>query len=166
MKKINMYESPKVCYPIGNYITEAKEYISDVIKTLRAKKLIKPKQEIHLWVRGSSGAILGALFCSKVNNPVVINHVKKSGENSHSGSGDFPPSDAINFILDDFACSGETIQAIYEEIQIREKYNNKKLKITALVLDSYTSNTDFRGIKANYLLSNTGSNKNISITKK
>jgi len=105
----------QLSYPVGKDIIKAMNYVETVHKVL--KPLIGDSN-VNLWVRGSSGAILGALLAARIGSKAKINHVKKEGERSHQGGYSFNV-DGINIILDDFIASGETVNKIYEEMQKR-----------------------------------------------
>lgn len=67
---------------------------------------------INLWCRGSSGAIMATAFAMKDKmHTFNICHVKKEGEKSHETYTRYEVS-GINVIIDDFICSGETIDYI------------------------------------------------------
>jgi len=87
-------------------------------------ELYPNKENINLWCRGSSGAIIAAIISSKLIEKkyhVTICHVKKEGEKNHHGDGIYFIPDGINIVVDDFICSGDTINFISEQIQKREQ---------------------------------------------
>lgn len=80
-------------------------------------------KSIHIFCRGSSGAIFSSLFVSylirDLQEASTIHHIKKEGESSHDCQ-EFPPStEAITIIIDDLICTGSTIEAIHERIDER-----------------------------------------------
>ena len=102
-------------YPVGKHINLAILFIDSMLPHLL--KEIGDKH-INLFVRGSSGAILGALLAKSVKNPTTIYYIKKDGEDRHGGDpGLFTEiKDGVNIILDDFISSGNTINSIYKKI--------------------------------------------------
>ncbi len=101
-------------YPVGKHIPQSIEYIDRIAPFLLE---IVGNRDINLFVRGSSGAILGGLLVKTIPNKVNIFHIKKEGELSHGGSDVYGISeDAINVILDDFIATGETINKIWKAI--------------------------------------------------
>jgi hypothetical protein len=115
MKLIQLSNEHSINYPIGVL------YLEDnlVIVTEMAQKLqdLFGGRTIALWCRGSSGAIISGIIASKI--PIhSINHVKKEGEDSHSG--DWHRTECnINVIVDDFIKSGETVNAIYNKMKYK-----------------------------------------------
>lgn len=100
-------------YPVGSDMKGALVFINKYIEAF--KKLNYPLDtEINIWCRGSSGAILSAMFSILSGHVCYICHVKKEGENSHqSGIGHYS-SDSLDIILDDQVASGRTIEAILQ----------------------------------------------------
>jgi len=135
--KVLKYVSDEcVEYPIGIDMTNAMMYITNVEPLVRCAFVdFDPKAIIYLWVMGSSGAILGALFATKfTDRKVVIIHKKKEGESAHCSNTltTISLNDlAINIILDDFSCTGNTVNTIYNYMAD----NNKSVDIT--ILDSF-----------------------------
>jgi hypothetical protein len=119
--KIHTFEEiSSSIYPVGENMDIAKEFIRKAIPVL--KPLIKNKL-VNIWVRGSSGAILGGLLVGKLTNDCIIFHVKKEGEDSHHGndfSNWYSRKQGINIILDDFIQTGKTVNAIWEEMKARK----------------------------------------------
>ena len=104
-------------YPVGYYIQDAVFFVDKVIKVLMemAEKKELPLGNIDIWVRGSSGAILGGLLTQRLltigfTNISVI-HIKKEGEDSHTENV-FRTNGKYNVIIDDFIASGETMNEI------------------------------------------------------
>jgi hypothetical protein len=69
----------KTGYPVGQYMSDAIAFIEQVVESFIAIYNPKISNTITLWVRGSSGAILAALFTSKMVTRANVNirHVKK-----------------------------------------------------------------------------------------
>lgn len=102
-----------------------------MIKTFMDIKAFKDKT-VNLICRGSSGAIIAGIFSISIPNKNKIIHIKKRGEASHSESAWLGGAMEINLIVDDFMCSGETLNAIYEALQSANR--DKNIKIDCLCL--------------------------------
>jgi hypothetical protein len=111
----------KVTYPFGPNIkdnipklkTMAEEFALFWYKLpLEDKK----SQKINILCRGSSGAMMAALFAAEIKDlvSVTISHVKKIGEDAHT-SDIYVSPDHFVIILDDFISSGATVNAIYDQ---------------------------------------------------
>ena len=121
-KKIQYHPTFQKCapYPVGEnvglWISLIHHYIDAILDNLIRKQDYTPF--IGLMCRGSSGAIIAALISAeltKMGYNVVINHVKKDGESSHSYNVptiNDDPEHACYFIVDDLISSGSTLQAI------------------------------------------------------
>lgn len=100
-------------YPVGRYINDAISFIDAVVNQIDKDDSF-PTQDLAIWCRGSSGAILAALlsqyFCTEGFREVRINHVKKPNEHSHSSNA--LHVGACNIIIDDFIATGETVREI------------------------------------------------------
>ena len=109
-KQLNAY-----FYPVGRNIPEACLFIDTVTPFLLEEI---GNKKINLYVRGSSGAILGALLAKSVKNQVCIHYIKKKGEERHGTDlmGRFDSPEECNVIIDDFICTGSTLKYIYEAI--------------------------------------------------
>ena len=96
------------------------EYFRAVEKTANYLKEIPELKNanLKLWCRGSSGAMISALLAQHLStySCVYINHLKKEGETSHNYRPLEPDKNDINLIVDDFVCSGETVNIIAEKI--------------------------------------------------
>ncbi len=140
------YEGDEIGYPVGGRLKEAAKYIDNVFNLLWPIITNKP---VNIWVRGSSGAILGTLLASKIDNEAVICHVKKEGEDSHQGnyfSNRFGEG-SMDIIIDDFSCSGDTINSIHE-IMIGKRTTPKR-NVDVLIL-SGISNWNFNFFQDNW----------------
>ena len=118
------YELKEYCcpsYPVGSNIMSAIRYI-DLVYDILFPKITT--DVVVIWVRGSSGAILGALLAAKIGEKAFIAHVKKQGESSHSDGNHFyiPDGTKTHIILDDFLSSGATVNEIYKAAN---KYTRK-----------------------------------------
>jgi len=101
---------------------------------------------VNVFCRGSSGAILAALFVSFLPHiETQIIHVKKDGESSHSSKVTGFDAYNMNVIIDDFICSGETIREIYNNISA-----NKFVAIDVLIVESGYRNS--LGFEPEYLI--------------
>jgi orotate phosphoribosyltransferase-like protein len=113
MERITYPQTQSIGYPVGQYISLAIEHAQNMAKCFSTINEYRDKN-LNIFCRGSSGAILSALFVSALNwnNPLKIHHIKKEGENSHT-SNDFDILDnGITIIIDDLICSGSTIKDI------------------------------------------------------
>ena len=118
-----------VAYPVGDNIGEAITFSRNAAAKFTTIKKFKGKA-INVWCRGSSGAILAALFSAElVGHAIRICHVKKEGELSHNGSVK-PRYLAVNVIIDDFCETGSTLNAIYSELID----NNSQGKVDCLII--------------------------------
>jgi orotate phosphoribosyltransferase-like protein len=103
-------------YPVGRYVTEWMIITKEYAKII--KSLVTKNDDIGLVVQGSSGAIIAALTVSHLKGyNVEIKHLKKDGESSHSSKVPRISSLEKLFILDDFICTGETIERIVEKVK-------------------------------------------------
>lgn len=121
---LHYYNGHGCGYPVGSNITNAINLAKNAAIIFNKMKEYNSKQPINIWCRGSSGAILAALFALyiKKKRDVYICHVKKEGESSHITQ-PCPASNAINIIIDDFISSGETIRAIKKKMESNSHYN-------------------------------------------
>jgi len=112
MKLISLTTANSINYPIG--VSYLKENLVVVIEMAYKLRDVFPTESIALWCRGSSGAIISGIMSSVISID-SINHVKKEGEDSHSGNCHDTDSN-VNVIVDDFIKSGETVNAIYNKM--------------------------------------------------
>lgn len=132
--KIKGYE---ITYPVGSHMNKAIDYIKKVATVLN--DIDTKDKTISLFCTGSSGAILSSLLYSQlIDKDVEICHIKKEGENSHSGSVINYRDHNINIIIDDFACSGSTIERIYTKT--KEHSVSEKIRIDYLILSGINYN--------------------------
>lgn len=127
MVTIKFADNNDIDYPVGHNFKSASTYVGLVAPHFI--QLLKEKYDgysVILWVRGSSGCILGSILADKVHQlgiKIDITNVRKEGENSHAGStvtypyslGNDPK--VLHVIIDDFICSGQTIKIINEAIR-------------------------------------------------
>jgi len=78
---------------------------------------------INIYVTGSSGSFISAWLLAGIDLPdnvkVEVIYLKKDGENTHYDQKDritISRNDDFNIIVDDFICTGETIQRILDDI--------------------------------------------------
>lgn len=116
MKRYYVSRELHISYPVGSSPELAVKFIEKVVPIV--KDIIK-EDDVNIWVRGSSGTILGTLLMAGLceTNNVTITHIKKVGEDSHCGGGisDYRCEGRINILIDDLISSGETIEAIWEK---------------------------------------------------
>lgn len=111
----------EVDYPIAENISNNIPVLNDM--AMKILTIYPKKVEINLWCRGSSGAIIAAIIAAQLlrqHYRIMICHVKKDGETNHYGDGIYFIPNGVNIIVDDFICSGDTINLISEQIQKRE----------------------------------------------
>ncbi len=103
-------------YPMGEYM---KSNVPKIIKTIDTFKQIEEfkGRNLNIICRGSSGAIIAAIYSMNLPNEIDIIHVKKDGEIAHNGGDIRLMRHAANIIVDDFICSGETMNSIYTRIK-------------------------------------------------
>jgi len=122
----------KMCYPVGEKMDDNKPYINEMIKTFNSIEAFKDKN-ITFICRGSSGAIIAGIFCMNIPNSKIL-HIKKEGERSHDDSAYLGRStENIRVIVDDFMCSGETLNAIYDRLG-KANRSLDEVRIDCLVL--------------------------------
>lgn len=144
MKLHIIKDQTTINYPVGYYIQDAVFFVDKVIKVLMemAEKKQFPLGNIDIWVRGSSGAILGGLLTQRLltigfTNISVI-HIKKDGENSHTENV-FRTNGKYNVIIDDFVASGETMNEI---AKVAGKYV-KKIDLLIVSRIAFDYNEDY-----------------------
>ncbi len=106
-------------YPVGLNIRDNVKIIQDL--TNEFLKYENKDTPINLLCMGSSGAIMAAIFATIVPN-VIILHIKKDGESSHSSCDNysrfFRDETRLNIIIDDFIVTGSTVNNIYKKIKV------------------------------------------------
>ena len=130
MIEIRLPLSTEISYPIGTDMRGISKYVSNAVIEFQKIYGSRP-YNTNVFCRGSSGAILAALFTSHFPDSAMrIVHIKKDGEYSHSGqvSSGFD-SNAINVIIDDFISSGETIRDVYRKALSYSTTTNFKINV-------------------------------------
>lgn len=124
--KIHTWKGGAVGYPVGADMPGAINFAKGAAKAFNAATRggVNAETAINVWCRGSSGAILAALFIGHIKRTLHVNvcHIKKSGEESHRTNPDVwrqsgSINKVINIIIDDFISSGSTMQQIWKGIQ-------------------------------------------------
>jgi hypothetical protein len=117
------FDGSSICYPVGSdmpqiigYVRSAIERFTELYPMFKAQLGLS---EVNLICRGSSGAIIASTFATLAPSEWSCNvvHVKKPGEQSHSGIVSCLENSRINVIIDDFICSGATIASIYSAVR-------------------------------------------------
>ena len=125
MHKIHL-DTHESLYPTGYNIQLNLPTINLLIDTI--KKSVNTENRIILCCMGSSGAIIAGIAASRMSN-VIILHVKKEGESSHTNHIYFEfISDDYIIIIDDFVVSGATISKIYSFLK------EGKIKVNCIAL--------------------------------
>lgn len=128
-------EIEQLIYPVGNYINENKPLILKLIEEFKKIEEFNGVP-LNLICRGSSGAIVAAMFAMVLENDCTIVHVKKDGEKSHSEKTPLNPM-GKNIIVDDFICTGETI------IEIYNSFKDDKMLIDCICVTGRMQHFDF-----------------------
>jgi hypothetical protein len=137
MKLIQLSNVSSINYPIG--LLYLKDNLIIVSQMAAAIHSLFEGRNISLWCRGSSGAIISGIISSKI--PIYsINHVKKAGEENHSGSWHDIFAD-VNVIVDDFIKSGQTVNAIYNMMEYK---GIEKVDCLCVSSDVYKERLDFK----------------------
>jgi len=141
MSKVILKKLGHIQYPVG---TDIKGTMIAVKNMADAIKELYPLHEnmkygFNLFVRGSSGAIIGGLICEYLSNyPIRICHIKKEGESSHFNSSYLTNREAAkNIIIDDFISTGETVNIIYQKMIDSEINNVDLLIVSGTIYESY-----------------------------
>jgi len=105
-------------YPVGKNMNNLLENTKVFFELI--KKHAPKDQQLNFLCRGSSGAIIAGIVASSLSEEyqVIINHIKKEGESSHSSCLRLNIED-FNIIIDDFIASGSTVNNIYEASIVR-----------------------------------------------
>jgi hypothetical protein len=110
-------------YPVGNHVVAAISYAENAANVFNDTF---QHVSVNIWCRGSSGAILAALFAANIKNVVdkKIIHVKKNGEKAHGTSDPIRGAEnaVINVIIDDAVEYGTTLNAIYDQMTLHSIY--------------------------------------------
>lgn len=133
-------------YPVGYNLDKAVEFVN-----LAASKLPKDiGPTVNIWVRGSSGAILGTLLYQYIKVPCNLLHIKKPGENSHNRGTSLYYPNACNIIIDDLIESGETLSAILKSAE----YHKIEFMDYLIASAIYDAKKAFQSIKDSPLIIN------------
>lgn len=133
--KLTFIGSPDWKYPIGPNFLKNKKEINKLIITFKTitEFIDKP---INIFCMGSSGNIIACMLANKLKKAIIV-PIRKAKEYSHSGNFDLHKHripNAINIIVDDFIDSGETMEAIFFEMQLQL---GKKIKIDCIAILGY-----------------------------
>lgn len=132
MVTLRLPSDTNILYPVGlnmQYVTYYLENAAHLFKEYYPET----SQSINLICRGSSGAILAGIFYMFIPEyNVEIHHVKKPKEKSHSHDIDLLEN-GLNVIIDDFICTGETVNAIYDKLVLDCE---RKITIDCLIVQS------------------------------
>ena len=113
MQRVRYLYYESIGYPLG---VDMKLTIYHATKMAEAFNLIAEYKDknLNIFCRGSSGAMLAAIFTSALNWPnyIKVHHIKKEGENSHSSNSFSILNNAVSIIIDDLICTGKTIKEI------------------------------------------------------
>jgi len=114
-------------YPFGGAVVHNMKLINRLISKFTKFKSKKfPKHRTLLFCRGSSGAIVAALFAAKLLGDTQIIYVRKRGENRHGAQNFLLQDTDLIVFVDDFICSGETMRAMYGDILPRLKKQKRE----------------------------------------
>lgn len=101
-------------YPVGENV---KDYLQICKQISEEIQKLFPGENITLWCRGSSGAIISALIAQHFGDTgITICHVKKPNEEAHRSLKSSHTE--INIIVDDFMASGSTVKEIYNNMYV------------------------------------------------
>lgn len=109
----------EIKYPIGehfSYNIARVRRIGSLLSKNLPNYLTDKKQTIQLWARGSSGAIIGSIICAALIQKgfkAILLIVRKDTEKSHWPN-PILRENAFNVIVDDFICTGNTMDKILE----------------------------------------------------
>jgi adenine/guanine phosphoribosyltransferase-like PRPP-binding protein len=118
MKFLKLESELEIPYPVGIDMKLTIEIVKDMANKLNY--LYDEKHSLQIFVKGSSGAILGGIISTMlIAENIFISHIKKDGENSHNSRVSILQGrDFKVIILDDFMSSGATINSIYDKIHL------------------------------------------------
>lgn len=115
----NLTRAEDIAYPILHDMACVIGIVDKIAKLVKKDKSLKDNR-FAFWCRGSSGAVIASLLCAKFPNRSLINHVKKDGEASHSTRRYITSDKTYNVFVDDFLCTGETLNEVIKEMNYYE----------------------------------------------
>ena len=104
-------------YPIGPNIKVNLPIINNMYRYIKEKF---PEGTITIWCRGSSGAIIAGIISSKLKGRARVVYVSKPNEKRHDTLSPYIYSKGYDIIVDDFVCTGETINKIINESTVTQ----------------------------------------------
>lgn len=123
--------SDRIDYPLGSSMKKDLILINLLIDKYKEIDIYKDKY-INLFCQGSSGAIMATIFAMNIPNCKII-HIKKDGEVSHSDNySSTYKNNSINIIIDDFICTGTTVNRIANFMQ------NEDHRIDCLIISGHS----------------------------
>ena len=121
MKLYELKNYRPLTYPVGKDIKSLNIFINSVIDKIIEEELLSNVQEITVWCRGSSGAMLASLFSVKLiekrNVDIKINHIKKPREYAHHSNLSENTFSTYNIVIDDLVASGSTLKFLEEHFR-------------------------------------------------
>ncbi len=121
MKLYELKNYRSLTYPVGKDIKILNMFINSVINKIIEEELLSNVQEITVWCRGSSGAMLASLFSAnlveKMNVDIKISHIKKPGEHSHYCNSSENTFSTYNIVIDDLVATGSTLKFLEEHFR-------------------------------------------------
>ena len=106
-------------YPIGPNIKVNLPIINNMYRYIKEKF---PEGTITIWCRGSSGAIIAGIISSKLKGRARVAYISKPNEKRHDLVSPYKYSVGYNIIVDDFICTGKTIDDIIKKSD-RKKFD-------------------------------------------
>lgn len=144
---------PEMAYPVGDHIQEnfiIIEKMGNCIKTILKENKIPKDTDINIICSGSSGAIIASIITAiliKTYENVYVRHIKKDGENSHSGNYIFKELCGFNIVVDDFIATGSTMHYIFEQLHTDTKIDLVAISGTTIITSKF-----FQKNKVKFLL--------------
>lgn len=133
--KLHPIECTEVKYPVGLNMVSAINFAKQASLFIIGN--VDKNKRINLICTGSSGAIIASLVYSQITGhfpTISICHIKKDGENSHSGDSIAYYSENVNIIIDDFSVTGCTLVNIMNKVERLYRDNLAVLSIDYLIL--------------------------------
>lgn len=128
----------EIPYPIGCDMAQTLHVIKHMAETFRKAYPEPEKKTFAFLMRGASGNVTAGILASFLPEyHIRLYPVRKPHERSHCGQvALLPDTDATVVIVDDFMCTGETINAIKEQYPSYE--------IDALILSGFVACKRFK----------------------